>query len=324
MASPDQNLSTLLQRIKNNKFNIKNMNSDIENMKSGIKIMKFDELESKLLSLPKKNNWQSHAGSLVGAGSAITLFLMKGMLTGFYQLAPEEMAIILFWNSVKPYFINTKLRKLLDKPLTFVTKQKLDRNLVPLAPDAIDVKSLMQLKEDNPQWAAQIEVLKKSPELNKAKGIELDDVKIPEPLTFDQLILLLQDQKRAEQYFKNEKNPGVYFDLSPESKKIIGEALVEVTYPVYKKHGGFQQFYTKSRKFFKENKLGKFISDVALPGGLGGAYFYNQIKKQEVEDLKNKILQEDVETAKEEAERQRPKAPNPLDTRKKNPRDFGG
>lgn len=310
MASPDQNLSTLLQRIKNNKFNIKNM--------------KFDELESKLLSLPKKTNLQSHTGSLLGVGSAITLFLMKGMLTGFYQLAPEEMAIILFWNSVKPYFINTKLRKLLDKPLTFVTKQKLDRNVVPLAPDAKDVKSLMQLKSDNPEWAAQIEVLKKSPELNKAKGIELDDVKIPEPLTFDQLILLLQDQKRAEQYFKNENNPGVYFDLSPESKKIIGEALVEVTYPVYKKDSGFQKFYTQSRKFFKENKLGKFISDVALPGGLGGAYFYNQIKKQEVEDLKNKILQEDVEAAKEETEKQRPKAPNPLDTRKKNPRDFEG
>lgn len=310
MASPDQNLSTLLQRIKNNKFNIKNM--------------KFDELESKLLSLPKKTNLQSHTGSLLGVGSAITLFLMKGMLTGFYQLAPEEMAIILFWNSVKPYFINTKLRKLLDKPLTFVTKQKLDRNVVPLAPDAKDVKSLMQLKADNPAWAVQIEGLKKSPELNKAKGIELDNVKIPEPLTFDQLILLLQDQKRAEQYFKNENNPGVYFDLSPESKKIIGEALVEVTYPVYKKDEKFKNFYTGTRKFFKENKLAKFISDVALPGGLGGAYFYNQIKKQEVEDLKNKILQEDVEAEKEETEKQRPKAPNPLDTRKKNPRDFEG
>jgi hypothetical protein len=309
MASPDQNLSTLLQRIKNNKFNIKNM--------------KFDELESKLLSLPKKTNLQSHTGSLLGVGSAITLFLMKGMLTGFYQLASEEMAIILFWNSVKPYFINTKLRKLLDKPLTFVTKQKLDRNEVPLAPDAKDVKSLMQLKADNAEWAHQIESLKKSPELNKAKGIELDDVKIPEPLTFDQLILLLQDQKRAEQYFKNENNPGVYFDLSPESKKIIGEALVEITYPQYKKHGDLKNFYTKSRKFFKENKYGKFISDVALPG-LGLFYFYDQIKKQEVKDLKTKILQEDVETAKEETERQRPKAPNPLDVRKKNPRDFGG
>ena len=110
MASPDQNLSTLLQRIKNNKLNIKNM--------------KFEDLPWKLNALPKRKEFQTHSPALINLGGAVAFFVIKNFLAGFYQLAPATLSFVLLWSTFKPYFSNTKLRKLLDTPLIFVTKKK--------------------------------------------------------------------------------------------------------------------------------------------------------------------------------------------------------
>ena len=111
MASPDQNLSTLLQRIKNNKLNIKNM--------------KFEDLQLKLNTLPKRKEFQTHVPALINLGGAVTFFVLKSFLAGFYQLAPATLSLVLAWSTLKPYLSNFKLRKLLDTPLTFVTKKKI-------------------------------------------------------------------------------------------------------------------------------------------------------------------------------------------------------
>ena len=299
MASPDQNLSTLLQRIKSNKLNIKNM--------------KFEDLQLKLNTLPIK----THVPALINLGGAVAFFVIKNFLAGFYQLAPATLSFVLLWSTFKPYFSNTKLRKLLDTPLTFVTKKKLDQNIPQAPSDAVPLildkkyspplkKSLTQLKTDESQWAQNIDDLKKRLEFQQAKNIKIEEIKMPKSLTFDELIILLNDRKKAEEYFKIENHPGVYFDLSQESKQIVGQALRELN---------SQQ---------TQNKISKFIKDYQSVGVgiVGGGLTALQIKDKEAKALKEKILKEDQDAAEPSKPKQR--APNPLDIRKKNPKKFGG
>lgn len=304
MASPDQNLSTLLQRIKNNKLNIKNM--------------KFEDLQWKLNTLPKRKEFQTHVPALANLGGAVTFFVLKSFLAGFYQLAPATLSLVFAWSTLKPYLSNFKLRKLLDTPLTFVTKKKLDQN-VPQAPiDAVpsivdekhsppSKKSLTQLKRDEPSWSETIDNLKKSPEFQKAKNIKIEEIKMPKSLTFDELIILLNDQKKAEEYFKIESNPGVYFDLSQESKQIVGQALIELN---------------SKETQIKIVKLIKDYQSVGV-GALGGGVMAWQIKDNEAKALKQKILKEEEKEA-EKSSKPKQRTKNPFDIRKKDPKKFGG
>lgn len=309
MASPDQNLSTYLQRIRRNNYNIKNMDF----------IGKIETV------MPRKiSPFWPHTQSVmraVGSGSA-AFFALKGYYEGLMQLPIWAVTIILAWNAAKPYFSNTKIRKLLDEPLTFVTKKKLDSQNIPVAPiDAVPmglkandnytepiVKSLADLRSSETSWADQVDKLIASTEFEEAKKINIDKLVMPKPLTFNELMILLKNQKKAEEYFQIKNYPGVYFDLSVESKQNIAEILKQMV---------SQESQSKAVKFFKENQ--QYIA-----GGIGSIAIttVNMNKKSnENKELINRLNKEADNESKTNA---KPRTPNPFDVRKKNPKKFGG
>ena len=309
MASPDQNLSTFLQRIRRNNYNIKNMDF----------IGKIETVMPRKLS-PFSPHTQSIMRA-VGSGSA-AVFALKGYYEGLMQLPIWAVTIILAWNAAKPYFSNTKIRKLLDEPLTFVTKKKLDSQNIPIAPtNAVPmglknknnytepvVKSLADLRNSDLSWAQQVDNLIASTEFEQAKKINIEKLEMPKPLTFNELMILLKDQKKAEEYFQIKDHPGVYFDLSVESKQNIAEILKQMV---------SQESQTKATKFFKDNQ--QYIAGVI---GSGAITTVNMNKKSN--ENKELINRQNQEADKKSRANLKPRTPNPFDVRKKNPKKFGG